>query len=224
MNQPKGVQAAHARAFKVEWVGAQKDVLSGDLSPHISLSELVHLDHLYALGPIAGLKGEITILNGTPSISSVVDEGVGIDTSFSHAACFLAYTQVERWQKVDLPEEVKNEEELERSLPEVARLVGIDSAVPFPYLIRGTLPLVAFHILNKTDGLPHNPQRHEQAKVHFHMENAAVTIIGFYSESHRGIFTPGDHATHQHMVSADGKISGHVDKLSLSNSTILFLP
>jgi acetolactate decarboxylase len=224
MNQPKRVQSAHAQGFKVEWVGAQKEVLSGELSAHISLSALVHLDNLYAIGPVAGLKGEITILNGTPSISQIAAEGVEIDTSFCHEACFLAYTQVERWQKVELPNEVKNEEELERYIPEVARLVGIDSAAPFPYLIKGTPRSVAFHILNKTDGLPHNPQMHEQAKVHFHLENVQLTIIGFFSANHRGIFTPGDHAIHQHMVTADGKISGHVDKLSLSSSTILFLP
>jgi acetolactate decarboxylase len=113
---------------------------------------------------------------------------------------------------------------MERYLPEVARLAGIDSAVPFPYLIKGTPRSVAIHILNKTDGLPHNPLLHEQVKVHFYLENAALTIIGFYSQNHRGIFTPGDHAIHQHMVTADGKISGHLDKLSLSPSTILFLP
>ena len=69
-----------------------------------------------------------------------------------------------------------------------------------------------------------NPVRHEKAKVHIHLEHKAITIIGFYSDNHRGIFTPRDHAIHQHLVAADGKISGHVEKLSLSSSTTLFLP
>lgn len=224
MKQSAASLEAHAPAFLVEWVGSQKEVLKGDLSAHISLSALEHLEHLYALGPVAGLKGEFTILNGALSVSRVTAEGVEIDTSYCHGACFLAYTQVERWQKVDLPNEVKNEEDLERYLPKAARLAGIDTAEPFPYLIKGIPGSVAFHILNKTDGLPHNPERHEQAKVHFHLENAEITIIGFYSDNHRGIFTPRNHAIHQHLVAADQKISGHVEKLSLSSSTTLFLP
>jgi len=45
---------------------------------------------------------------------------------------------------VELPSEVKNEEELESYLPEAARLVGVDSAVPFTYLIKVMLSSVAF--------------------------------------------------------------------------------
>lgn len=216
--------AAGAASFEVKWVGAQKHVLGGDLSAAISLSSLERLENLYALGPLEGVKGEITIIESIPSVARVTDDGVTIDTSFCHGACFLAYTQVERWQKVVLPYDVLTEADPEQFLSEAAGIAGIDPGIPFPFLLKGLLRSVDFHILNKTDGLPHNPQRHDQAKVHYRLENAAITIIGFYSDHHRGIFTPRDHAIHQHVVSADGRVSGHVEKIVISADAQLFLP
>ena len=41
----------------VRWVGAQRDVLSGDIGAKVALRTLVDLPHLYALGPRAGVTG-----------------------------------------------------------------------------------------------------------------------------------------------------------------------
>jgi acetolactate decarboxylase len=212
-------------AFQVKWAGEQRDVLSGDLAAHISLESLKGLPDLYALGPLEGLKGEVTILESTSFVSSVASgEKIAIDSSFCHGACFLAYTQVESWQEVVLPSVVLTETELEWFLPEAARGAAIDPEEPFPYLLRGIPLVVDVHILNKTDSRPHNRERHEQAKVRFQLKRKALTIIGFYSNRHRGIFTPGESSIHQHVVSKDGALAGHVDKILFSPAVRLFLP
>ncbi len=53
---------------------------------------------------------------------------------------------------------------------------------------------VTFHVLDKRDGLPHTPERHEQAKVRFQIDGCAVEVLGFYSTRHRGAFTPTERA------------------------------
>ena len=47
-------------SFEVAFKGALKNIMhKGDLSANISLSELADIDHLYALGAVENLKGEI---------------------------------------------------------------------------------------------------------------------------------------------------------------------
>ncbi len=55
----------------VRWIGAQRDVLGGDVSGKVALASLAGLPHLYALGPRAGVTGEITVLDGVPWIARV---------------------------------------------------------------------------------------------------------------------------------------------------------
>jgi len=211
--------------FQVEWAGAQTEVLRGNVTGHIALGSLSGLSDLYALGPLEGLRGEITLLNSIPYISTVTEaKGIVVGSTFRVGASFLAYVRVGRWVEVTRPPSVRGEVELELFLPEAAAGLGIDPAKPFPYLLEGTLPEARFHILNRTGDAPHNPERHERAKVHFFLKRKAATVIGFYSEGHRGIFTPRGSSIHQHVVTKDRTIAGHVDSIVLGPEVNLFLP
>src|SRR6266853_62632 len=44
----------------VHWAGAQRDVLGGDLRGHVELEPLSSVPHLYGLGPLEGLRGEVS--------------------------------------------------------------------------------------------------------------------------------------------------------------------
>lgn len=216
---------AAGNSFKVQWQGAQRDVLGGDIRGHVDLEPLAPLSDLYGLGPLEKVSGEVTILNSEATIATVTDDGsINIASGFNHRACFLVYSQVPQWQKVALPEEVIDEKSLEAALPELAAEYGINPSVPFPFLLRGQPDRLIFHVLNKTDGLPHSPELHEKAKIKFTLEDTGVEIIGFYSSEHRGIFTPGHSAIHIHLRSTDGAASGHVDTLSFPGGIELFLP
>ena len=220
-----GVTAGAAKpAWRVRWSGAQKNVMAGDLSAHITLKSLEGLNHLYAVGPLEELKGEITILNSQTSVSRVTATGVSIETGFGHSACFLAYSQVEFWREVPLPAGVRTERDLERYIPEVAATVGIDPHLPLPFLLSGAFERIELHILHKTDGLLHNRELHDKAKVHYTIVGGDAELIGFYSSSHRGVFTPGESVLHIHARTGDGMLSGHVEEVVLTDSTRLYLP
>jgi len=216
--------AAKDPAWKVRWAGAQKNVMAGDLTAHITLKSLEDLSHLYAVGPLENLIGEITILDSQTSISRVTPSGVTLETGFGHSACFLAYAQVESWREVPLPATVRSEKDLERYIPEVAATVGIDPDKPLPFLLSGGVKRIELHILNKTDGLPHNPALHNKAKVHYTIVGGEADLIGFYSSSHKGVFTPGESVLHIHARVGTGALSGHVEEVTLTDRTRLYLP
>lgn len=211
--------------FKVQWQGAQKDVLGGDILGHVDLEPLAELQSLYGLGPLEQAGGEVTILDSTPYVARVQEDGsLEVQNSFRNRACFLVYSQVPRWQRISLPEDIIDEKTLERELPTLAAEYGIDPDVPFPFLLKGQPDRVVFHVLNKTDQEPHSPELHEEAKVKFTIEDTGIEIIGFYSRSHKGIFTPGHSSIHLHLKSEDDSLSGHVDALTFPQGIDLFLP
>jgi hypothetical protein len=222
---PQGWVAERDAAFTVKWVGAQRNVLQGDIRGQIALASIAGLQNLYAVGPAEGLKGEVSIFDSVPSISRIVDGALKVDTNFINVnACFLVYAQVSAWQRVTISTAIADETTLASYVVKFAAELGIDVAQPFPFLINATAERASFHVLDKRDGLLHNPELHEKAKVRFLLQNESVDVIGFYSNRHRGIFTPGDANIHMHVRSANGQMSGHLEKIQLERGATLAVP
>jgi len=216
--------SADDKGYRVRWVGEQRLVVrEGDLSGRIDLETLSKLPHLYAVGPVEGLKGEVTIFDGLPFITHVDNKNVAVDRSFRHKACFLVYAQVDRWQQVLVPESVKTASELEQFVWRAA-FERLDVSKPFPFLVKGKPARVQFHVVNKTDDLPHNPEQHEKVKIRFELKDRSVEIVGFGSDKHEGVFTHHGSKSHMHVKTSDGTIGGHVDGLELKGGMTLFLP
>ena len=67
---PAMADAEETGGYWVKHVGQMSDVMMRkDYSAHMDLSTLKGIPHLYALGPAEGLNGEITIIDGEPSIA-----------------------------------------------------------------------------------------------------------------------------------------------------------
>ncbi len=208
----------------VNWVGSQRDVLQGDIDGHIDLRTLSRLEHLYAVGPAAGLRGEVSIFDSVPSISRVAGGVITTETEFNVNACFLVYAQVNEWRETPLAEAVTDEKALETRIVQIALELRIDVRRPFPFMIRATPEHGSFHILDKRDGLPHNSELHEKAKVRFTIAREPVEVIGFYSSRHRGIFTPANANVHMHIRTTDGRLSGHLETIRLQPGATLCVP
>lgn len=203
------------RAPRVAWAGAQRDVLAGDLRATIALTELQQLEHLYALGPVEGLTGEISVFDGVPLIARVIGSKVVVDGDRDVGACFLVYADVPSWSWTTMRSPLIDAD-LESHVATLAARYGLDGGAPLAFLLRGVAATLVFHVLDKRDGLPHSPERHEQAKVRFTLRDHEVEVIGFLSAAHRGIFTPGDRNLHMHFRALDGRSSGHVERLDLA--------
>ena len=221
----------------VEYVGAQKDIfVSGKAASVVSLEDLEGRKGLYAMGPVDGLDGEITVFDSRPYITKVRGSGYVMDSTFKHGAFFLVWTEQSKWTDVPVPDDVKDYVDLQRFVKSRARAAGIDVTKPFPFLLSGTPAEIRWHInIDRTEGKPITKELFAKSKEPFVTKNEPVDIIGFYSEQHAGVFltkyTPAiqessgmTNAIHIHFVSRVSKASGHIDELTLRGNTVLRLP
>lgn len=221
----------------VEYVGAQKDVfVSGKAASVVSLEQLSSLKGLYAVGPIEGLDGEITIFDSKPYITKVRGEGYTLDNSFKYNAFFLVWSEQTRWRDHPVPSEVKNYADLQKFVRAQARAAGIDVTKPFPFLLSGTPVEIRWHInVDRTGGKPITKDLFAKSKEHFVTKDEPVDIIGFYAEHRAGTFLPKytpairegsgmENEIHIHLVSKTSKAAGHIDELTLGENMVLRLP
>lgn len=212
--------------YEVKWAGSLRNVHHGiDFAGQIDLNSLAALPHLYAVGPLENLQGEITIWDGKALISRIKNQQLQVDNQLTGKACFLVYGQAASWKTIKLKSSL--------SLSQVDEIVksnaikyGIDTQRPFPFLLSGTAKSARYHIMNRTDAKPPapGPGSHETAKVHFTIDNSPVELLGFYSEKHQGIFTHHNSFVHLHIKTPDDKIAGHLENVELEPGATLLLP
>jgi acetolactate decarboxylase len=210
---------------EVCWLGEQRRVVrDGDLRGRVALPAMSERPHLYAVGPLEGLKGEVTVWDGTASLARWESGKIVTTGEFKGKACFLVYSQVPGWTECKLSSGLKKPEDLEASIFVVARKAGVRADRPFPFLLRGRAQRVKLHIVNKTDNAPHNPEEHAKVKVPVALEACELDVIGFYSSEHAGVFTHHDSYVHMHALTVDRRISGHVEELIPGDGMRLYLP
>ncbi len=221
----------------VEYVGAQKDIFkTGKASSVVSLEELAGRKGLYAMGPVDGLDGEITIFDSKPYITQVRGKDYILDNTLKHGAFFLVWTEQTKWKDVPVPDIVKGYVDVQKFVKAQAQEAGIDATKPFPFLLSGTPVEIKWHInIDRTEGKPITKELFLKSKEPYVTKNEPVDIIGFYSEHHAGVFltqfAPAikegsgmENAIHIHLVSRVSKAAGHIDDLTLGPGTVLRLP
>tara|TARA_B110000046_G_scaffold6876_1_gene7279 strand:+ start:2825 stop:3544 length:720 start_codon:yes stop_codon:yes gene_type:complete len=212
--------------FIVEHEGALKNMMhKGDISAKADLSELKETEHLYAIGALENLKGEIQIFNGKPFNTSVTDSSLSFNNSFDIKVTLLVYASVSKWKSINVPDHVVTYEQLESYIAEIAKKNNVNIEEPFPFLIEGTPKSFDWHVINWKDGdTEHSHEKHVSSGLHGTLENKAVEMLGFYSNSHHAIFTHHTTNMHIHVKTVDNKVAGHVDRLTLGEGMTLKLP
>lgn len=221
----------------VEYLGAQKNIFAtGKAERVITLKSLEDRDNLFAIGPVDGLDGEITIFNSKPYISKVRGNDYDIDHTLNHGAIFLVWAQNSNWKDISISDSVKTYLDLQRFVKEQALALGIDVTKPFPFQLVGMPVEVKWHInVDRTEGKSITKELFAKSKAKYVIKNEPVDIIGFYSENHPGVFisqyAPAikphsgmKNAIHIHVVSRAGKAAGHIDDITLGQGMTLRLP
>ncbi len=102
--------------------------------------------------------------------------------------------------------------------------------------VSGTPEEMIWHInVNKTEGKFITRELFAKSKAIFSLKNEPVDIIGFYSESHYGVFiseyapaikpeSGQKNAVHMHFISRKTKATGHIDDITLGKGMMLYLP
>src|SRR5437016_2306932 len=193
-----------------------------DIGPNVDLGEVNKEPHLYALGPLAGLKGEITVSDGQVFVSKANGQKPIVTIDPQVKSVFLVYASVSAWHSIDIPESVRTEKDLatfvESQLPRDTRSA---------FRVEGNALTARYHIQNykgSAKALTH--EAHDAAKVFLELTNKPVELVGFFTnrEGDGGSFVHMGQTTHVHILSKDRKQMGHLESIKLGPGARLLLP
>lgn len=205
----------------IEQFGAMRDVMrEGHTEPRISLEDVVAQPHAFAVGALAGLAGEITIVDGDVWVSRVADGGLyvtGPEATDGDQATLLTLSYAGKWRDITIEKAVEGPA-LEAFIEQTARMHGTDTAKPFPFVIEGRLANLDLHVINGYCPIATDPATVDAQPWRWSNSRPTdVTIVGFYAPDAAGVMTHHGTSIHAHAIlSVDDEIlTGHVDRLAL---------
>ena len=180
------ILACSSMVSSVNSVGELRQIMhQGDSSAKIELRTLADHNHLYALGAVEGLKGEILIEDSNVLVSSEGPNGIELSTDWDVAATLLVYAQVDKWRSVSIPDTVRRKTDLEEFIAQQARKTNAQEG-PFVFRLTGEAT-VDWHVINWTEGQEHSHQSHIESGLSGRLENESLAVLGFYSTMHKAI-------------------------------------
>lgn len=203
-------------------VGAMKNVMwKGELGASIQLDTISNKKGLYGIGPESYLTGELLINDGQSYVSKVTsDSTMTVEKTFDVSAPFLVYANVNGWNEIKLTSDIK-------SIKDIENLVEgktTNSKRPFAFKLTGRISKALIHIQNLPKGTKvSSPEEAHIGQTNYELKDEEVTIIGFFSTEHKGIFTHHDSNIHLHLITKDESKMGHLDELEIANMK-LYLP
>jgi acetolactate decarboxylase len=208
-------------------VGAMKDVMwGGRLEGSFDLDTVTDKSHLYGLGPVEFLSGEILILDGKAYKSEVVgDTGIKVTETlsrpFSIRAPFFGYAHIGSWAETRLPDTVRTLGQLETFLGRTTQ----NRLRPFFFRVKATADTAEFHVVNLPKGSKvASPEDAHQGQKRFGIKGAKVELLGFFSTEHKAVFTHHDTFLHVHLITGDRRKMGHLETVALGKGATLLLP
>ncbi len=162
----------------------------------------------------------------TEPYNSVIEENeLVIDKTFNKKASLIVYATVDQWQDFEIPVSINSQTELEIFIKEKAKEYGLDTDEAFPFLIEGVFSSIDWHTIDWKEGdkeVTH--EKHRTSGLNGKLTKVTATILGFYSQKHKAIFTHHSSDVHMHMKTEEGLVAGHVDDLELKGNMVLRLP
>ena len=216
---------AQKHQSSVQLTGAMRNVMwKGELSGLIRLDTISPSDHLYGIGPMEGLRGEILVFDGITYISRVVDESrMKVDVNAGVSAPFFAHARISGWQEMVLPDSIRDLSGLEKFLDKLRE--NDDS--PTLFRLKGHFRAADIHVVDLPEGtVVRSPDdAHRGLRRYGSPAGLNADVLGFYSRRHKSIFTHHDTNIHLHLIDDSRQWMGHVDTLGFdAGQVILMLP
>jgi acetolactate decarboxylase len=202
-------------------------MMMGKTDPKVTLSELPQ-KHLYAVGALSGLRGEVAVIDGVTWLAYGSPDGrIKVETrkGSDEKATLLVASTVSRWQRVTLAEDVPFSK-LDAAIEALAKSKGVDVGRAFPVMVEGSFVDIHWHVLKGAPpgGGGHSHGAHHEMAISRISAQGKGTLVGFFSTKHQGVFTHMGSNTHFHVVLPKEKITGHVDSVGLEKGNTVLLP
>jgi hypothetical protein len=193
----------------------------------VRLETVLPDDALYAVGALADLTGEVTVVAGKVYLSYAETGGnVRNETpsDTDEAAALLIASSVPAWRTVSTQRAIPFEA-LDEEIGRLAEAAGMDLDARFPFVLEGRFRELEWHVLG---GSPiaeaaTSHEDHLAASTQLRLGQASATLVGFYSQKDEGVITHMGSKTHLHCVVTEPLASGHVDHvIVLAGTTVKF--
>lgn len=219
-----GTRHADASVPAVETLGANANFGKGDFSSHANLADFRQRRHLYAVGPVQHLGGEVTVIDSVPYAVEVGEGGLKVASAWDYQPPFLVYSEVANWRRVAIPAEVRSYAEFETWVGVAAARNGTEDGRPFAFRMRARPTTLTVTVMNRpASAIPgEKPTRAYQTS--WNVGGHDTDFVGFYSTQHAGVFLGAGEKVHIHAVTRDRKIAGHVQDFTLPPGGELLLP
>lgn len=204
----------------------------GQHQGRVDLTRVVARTHFYGVGALEGLRGEITILDSTPIITGVTQDGRPLSMESANAeATMLLGQSVTSWVDIDLTGEVAHEQ-FEETVGTWAASKDIDVSKPFVFVIEGEFKDVWLHVINGACPVHARMKQLEIEKQSqpFELKAMAVdgTLVGVYATDSVGKLTHPATRVHAHLIYTDPetgeRVTGHIERVGLAGNSVLKLP
>ena len=209
---------------QVKSVGEVRKIMyDADLSAKIRLDTLTHAN-LFAIGVMDSLRGNIVVANGKSLVSSIQNTYVRTDTTFHHEAAMLVYAYVKNWKEITIEQDLNNIEELESLIKRLAAENNIDISKPFPFMVKTWVRNINYNVIDWQSGISHTAETHKQFAHDLYHSATTVMLAGFYSENHKGIFTPFNSKILVHAVTSNPITCGHLETIETFGKMAIYFP
>ncbi|HEY0712847.1 MAG TPA: hypothetical protein VGF45_09255 [Polyangia bacterium] len=214
-----------ASAPPVQTWGTLREVMhEGNVGPKVVLRNVM-VPHLYGVGALVGLSGEVAIVDGKAFVARADgNSAVVAPAPEATAATLLVAAAVSGWINFPLQQPVGSSRELDAVVESAARKAGLDLEQPFPFLVIGKVD-ARWHVLRGQPGHAGGGHAaHLRNAITGRLSDTAATVIGFFSRHHEGVFTHMGERSHLHVISDDASTMGHVDDIAMPAGATLKLP
>lgn len=208
-----------------QW-GAMRRVLGeGRTEGRVPLRSFAGAKGTYAVGALAGLRGEVTIVDGQVWVARAVgtESSCRLLGAGDTEATLLVAAQVPRWTMHPVDADVPADE-VDAFVRTTAARAGLDVSRPFPFVLKGGLQAVDAHVVNGMCPMRAEPTS-EHAPVRIRLESVEGTLVGIHAVGQQGVLTHHGTTTHVHvLVEGDRARMGHVESVGLAAGAKLLLP
>lgn len=199
----------------------------------VQLSELVKRPHFFAVAALEGLAGEVTIHNGTLTVTSIDSDGqLKPVTNASHRkATMLVGAYIPSWTRQKVAKKI-SPKDFDQFIADTASAAGIDTTNAFVFTVEGEFSDVSLHVINgacpiharmKEIDLPKDkrPFAREYKKIQ-------GTLVGVFAKDSVGNLTHPATWTHAHILfkdrETDKQVTGHIERIGLLEGSVVMLP
>ena len=208
----------------VRTLGANANLGKGDFGSYADLRDLRGLRHLYAVGPVQHLGGEVLIIDSVPYGVEVRDQQLQVTSSWNFQPPFLVFSQIRQWKAIAIPDAIRSYSELEAWLCPAAQHHGLRDGQPFAFQLKATVAALTVTVMNRPASAVAGDRPTRSYQTTWEIDGVAADFIGFYSTQHAGVFLGADERMHIHAITRDRHKAGHVQAFQLLPGGKLYLP